>query len=159
MTEEIFLTRIKEHEGIINKLLYLYVDVAEDKKDLYQEIVLQAWRSIHRFKGDSKFSTWLYRVSLNTVITFNRKEKRLPQSSMNEAPDVPSHVSEQSERSMQLASAIRALNDIDKSIITLHLDDYSNDEISEMIGITKNNVAVKLHRIKEDLKKKLKGNG
>ena len=81
------MEKVKEHEGIINKLLYLYVDSKEDKRDMYQEIVLQAWRSIGRFRGDSKFSTWLYRVGLNTVMTFNRQEKKMTKESLDIAPE------------------------------------------------------------------------
>ncbi|MEQ9166501.1 MAG: RNA polymerase sigma factor [Fulvivirga sp.] len=157
MTEEVFLSKVKVHEGIINKILYLYVDSNEDRRDMYQEIVLQAWKSVERFRGDSQFSTWLYRISLNTVMTFIRKEGRLKKESLDTALPITMAVNEQSDRSMKLMFAIKQLNDIDKSIITLHLDDYGNDEIAEILGISKNNVAVKIHRIKEELKKKMKG--
>ncbi|QSE97341.1 RNA polymerase sigma factor [Fulvivirga lutea] len=159
MNEELFLSKVKEHEGIINKILYLYVDTQEDKKDMYQEIVLQAWKSMSRFRGDSKFSTWLYRVGLNTVMTFNRKESRLQKQPLEDTFDIEQPSSEMSDRSLKLMQAVRLLNDIDKSIITLHLEDYNNDEIAEMIGITKNNVAVRIHRVKEELKRKLQANG
>lgn len=159
MTEEVFLTKVKEHEGIINKLLYLYIDSKEDKRDVYQEIVLQAWRSISRFRGDAKFSTWLYRVGLNTVMTFNRNEKKMSKESLDNAPEPTVSPSEKSDRSYRLGLAIKQLGSVEKSIITLHLEDYSNEEISEIIGISKNNVAVKIHRIKDELKRKLNGNG
>ncbi|MEQ8926705.1 MAG: RNA polymerase sigma factor [Fulvivirga sp.] len=159
MNEELFLSKVKEHEGIINKILYLYVDTQEDKKDMYQEIVLQAWKSMSRFRGDSKFSTWLYRVGLNTVMTFNRKESRIQQQPLETSFDLEQPSTEVSDRSLKLMQAIKLLNDIDKSIITLHLEDYSHDEIAEMIGITKNNVTVKIHRIKDELKRKLQANG
>lgn len=157
MTEEVFLSKVKAHEGIINKILYLYVDSNEDKRDMYQEIVLQAWKSVERFRGDSQFSTWLYRISLNTVMTFIRKEGRLKKESLDTELPIATSVNEPTDRSTKLMFAIKQLNDIDKSIITLHLDDYSNDEIAEIIGISKNNVAVKIHRIKDELKKKIKG--
>uniref|UniRef100_UPI00404AE3D0 RNA polymerase sigma factor n=1 Tax=Fulvivirga sp. TaxID=1931237 RepID=UPI00404AE3D0 len=118
---------------------------------------LQAWKSVERFRGDSQFSTWLYRISLNTVMTFIRKEGRLKKESLDTELPITMAVNEQSDRSMKLMFAIKQLNDIDKSIITLHLDDYGNDEIAEILGISKNNVAVKIHRIKEELKKKMKG--
>lgn len=159
MTEEIFLSKVKEHEGIINKLLYLYIDSQEDKKDMYQEIVLQAWRSVSRFRGESKFSTWLYRVGLNTVMTFNRKEQKMQKESLENAPTISEMSPEKSDRSHVLAMAIKQLGDIDKPIITLHLEDYNNEEIAEIIGISKNNVAVRIHRIKDELKRKLKGYG
>lgn len=157
MTEENFLSHVKAHEGIINKILYLYIDSNEDKRDMYQEIVLQAWKSMDRFRGDSQFSTWLYRISLNTVMTFLKKESRLKKESLDTELPIATSVNEPTDRSMKLMLAIKQLSDVEKSVITLHLDDYSNDEIAEILGVSKNNVAVKIHRIKEELKKKIKG--
>ncbi len=159
MTEKDFISKINTHEGIIQKLLYLYVTDPDDKQDLYQEIVFQAWKSIGRFKGDSKFSTWLYRLSFNTILTFNRKASRLPKGKYNEAMPVHEPIAESSSNSQRLLQVIKALNDVDKSIITLHLEEYKNEEISDMLGITKSHLAVKLHRIKEHIKAKLNPHG
>lgn len=156
MTENEFITKIQEHSGIIHKILYLYVDDPEDSRDLKQEIQLQAWKAKERFRGDSMFSTWLYRVALNTVLTFQRKNKRkIATSDIDNAREVGHAPREKSERSDLLLRAIKSLNDVDKTIITLHLEDYDNGEIADIIGLTKNNVGVKLHRIKDQLKKKL----
>ncbi|MEM6525962.1 MAG: RNA polymerase sigma factor [Bacteroidota bacterium] len=154
MEETEFLKSVKKHSGIIHKVIYLYVEDAQDKKDLYQEILFQAWKSIHGFKGQSTFSTWLYRVSLNTVLTFKRKEtKRKEIYELSEIHE--EEVLVENENSTKLLRAIKELEDINKVLITLHLEDYSNSEIAHITGITKNNVAVKLHRIKESLAKKL----
>lgn len=153
MTEQEFINLLQQHSGIIHKVLYLYVDDTEDKADLKQEIQLQAWKAKDRFRGDSTFSTWLYRVALNTVLTFQRKRKVKPTSLEN--IEVRQDLQESSERSDLLLRAIKNLTVIDKTIITLHLDDYDNGEIADITGLTKNNVGVKLHRIKEQLKKTL----
>lgn len=89
MTEEIFIQKVTEHKGIIQKLIYLYIDHPEDKKDVYQEIVLQAWKSIKKFKGQSAFSTWLYRLSLNTVLTFMRRDHRPENEQLDSALAIP----------------------------------------------------------------------
>lgn len=155
MSEEHFLENIEKHKGIIQKLLFLYVNDPDDKKDLFQEIVLQAWRSIKHFRGEARFSTWLYRLSLNTILTFLKKSQRMQKEGLDSVSAISEQVTETSDNSRRLLLAIKQLNDIDKAIITLHLEDYGNDEISEMMGISRNHVAVKLHRIKDQLKKLL----
>lgn len=135
-------------------MIRLYINHEEDEKDLFQEILFQAWKSFPNFDGRSKFSTWLYRVSLNTVLTFKRRpvkvEARENLESLNHSEKTEKDESE------ALYYAIRQLNEIDRMIITLHLDGYENEEIAEISGLTKNNTAVKLHRIKDGLIKTLK---
>ena len=145
---------INRHTGVIHKILFLYVDDPEDKRDLKQEILLQAWRSVDNFHGNSSFATWMYRVALNTVLTYRRKDKSKLKTSI-ENQDFISEVPFEHEKTETLYRAIKQLNDIDKTIITLHLDDYSNDEIAQVTGLSKNNVAVKLHRIKDTLTNRL----
>tara|TARA_Y100000310_G_C20634106_1_gene790264 strand:- start:1303 stop:1785 length:483 start_codon:yes stop_codon:yes gene_type:complete len=154
LTEKEFIAKIQKHSGIIHKILYLYVDDPEDSRDLKQEIQLQAWKANERFRGDSQFSTWLYRVALNTVLTFKRK-KQVQTSEILDSDFAKEHPKESTEQSDLLLRAIKSLNDIDKTIITLHLDDYDNGEIADITGLSKNNVGVKLHRIKDHLKKKI----
>ena len=131
------------------------MDDPEDKDDLKQEIMVQAWSSIGRFRGDAAFSTWLYRIALNTVLTFRKKSERIP-TQRNEKIDIEEKFEDGHPMSELLFRAIKLLNDIDKSIITLHLEDYDNGEIADIIGLTKNNVTVKLHRIKKQLAQQLK---
>jgi RNA polymerase sigma factor (sigma-70 family) len=154
LPDQEFTRQIDDNRGIIFKVIRLYVRHEEDEKDLFQEIIFQAWKSYPRFQARSKFSTWLYRISLNTVLTFKRRsnvvEHRDDLSSLNVAEHPPSHDSE------ALYQAIRQLNEIDRMIISLHLDGYENEEIAEIAGLTKNNIAVKLHRIKDQLIKTLK---
>lgn len=151
-TEKEFLELIKQNQGIIRKLVGLYAKNEEDKKDLYQEILLQSWKAFSKFRGDSKFSTWLYKVSLNTILTANRKVSLTDyKDSVDEDAAVVAHSSVAQEDARVLKQAIRGLNETDKAIISLHLDGYGNGEISEIMGIGVNHVAVKLHRIKSQL--------
>ena len=156
MTEQNFTELIDQSRGIIFKVIRLYVRHPEDEKDLYQEIVFQAWKSFPRFEGRSKFSTWLYRVGLNTVLTFMRRPDLVRATDRLEPLGGSDQSYEKRESTEALYQAIRDLNDIDRMIVTLHLDGYENEEISEIAGITRNHVAVKLHRIKETLTRKLK---
>ncbi len=151
-----FTELIDQSRGIIYKVIRLYVRNPEDEKDLFQEILFQAWKSYPRFDGRSKFSTWLYRVGLNTVLTFQRRPDLVRATDNLEPVGGSDHSHERNESVDALYQAIRELNDIDRMIVTLHLDGYENEEISEIAGITKNHVAVKLHRIKETLTRKLK---
>lgn len=152
--EEQFTGLIQENSGIIHKVILLYVDDEQERADLYQEVLLQAWRSFGSFRGESKFSTWLYRVSLNTVFTYNRKASRKPEtSSFNEVEFKSTHKESEeiSDQRNQLLFLIKKMDEIDRMIISLHLDGYSNKEIAEITGLTANNAGVKLHRIKEKL--------
>jgi RNA polymerase sigma-70 factor, ECF subfamily len=151
-----YMSLVKDNAGIIYKVIRLYIDNTEDQKDLYQEIVLQAWHSFTRFDGRSKFSTWLYKVSLNTVLTFRRKNSRIPTDDLEKASGyaLPGEKNDDTE---MLMMAIKSLGETDRAIVSLHLDGYENEEIAEITGLTKNHVAVKLHRIKQQLTKKLNG--
>lgn len=151
MTEKSYLQKIEEHKGIIFKVVNLYADDLEDRKDLYQEIVYQSWSAYARFQGNAKFSTWLYRISLNVALTFLNKHKKTTSIRENTALETAFEPPELSERADILYRAIKQLAEIDRSIIMLHLDGFNNTEISEMTGISKNNTNVKLHRIKQQL--------
>jgi len=146
-SEEEFLAKIKADEKIIHKVIGLYVDHPEDRRDLYQEILLQAWRSYKSFRGRSKFSTWLYKVSLNTVLSF-RKKKR-PIEELDESRiDGQLEPQARKENHEILYYLIKQLNEVDRMLMTLHLDGYSNPEVAEITGMSQNNVGVKIHRLK-----------
>jgi RNA polymerase sigma factor (sigma-70 family) len=147
-----FLDLIESNSGIIHKVIRLYVDDAEDRRDLYQEIVAQAWGSFARFAGKSKFSTWLYRVALNTALTFQKKSQRMRSGKEITERDLPAVPPESAHETRELLLwAIRHLSETDRMIILLHLEGYENSEISDISGISKNHVGVKLHRIKKKL--------
>lgn len=153
--EKEFIALLNEHQRIMHKVCNLYMDAHADREDLFQEITLQAWKAYAGFRGDAKFSTWLYRVALNTAITFFRKEKRKPDIYSTEAvPDLGSHETYDpiEEQVKAMYAAIGDLSKIDKAIVMLYLEDYNYNDIGEMMGITANNVAVKMNRIKTRLK-------
>ena len=151
-SEAAFMEQIQANRGIIKKLVGLYACNEEERKDLYQEILYQAWKGFSSFRGDSKFSTWFYRISLNTILTSQRKINRVEyretveDSSLTENPEA-----EKKENAHLLNRAIRALGETERAIITLHLEGYSNPEIADIMGISANNATVKLHRIKNQL--------
>lgn len=135
----------------------LYANDAEERKDLYQEILLQAWRSWSGFRGDSKFSTWLYRISLNTILTQKRKSSKIDYvESLEEVDRGSNDATQKREEVERLRKAIRTLSETDRALISMHLDGYENAEIAEVLGITVNHVAVKLHRCKQQLANLLK---
>jgi len=154
--EKEFLEIIQKNQGIIHKVCSFYCDSDDDRKDLFQEIVAQLWKSFPSFRKESKFSTWMYRVALNTAITSFKKTKRRPDQNkltydnlqlVDEMPD-----QETEENIKLLHRAITRLTGIEKSIILLFLENKSYEDIAEITGITQNYVRVKMNRIKKKLR-------
>ena len=157
MSETAFLELVKLHQGLIYKLVGLYARDSEEKKDLYQEVLLQAWKGWPSFRHESKFSTWLYRICLNTIFTRNRKKQYVDyKDSLEEISPAIQNGGIQQEDALRLRQAIRKLTETDRAIISMNLDGYENREIAEIMGISNNHVAVKLHRIKDQLSNFLK---
>ena len=155
-SEKDFLEKIRANQGIILKLVQLYARTQEDSKDLYQEILLQAWKAFPKFRGDSKFSTWLYRVSLNTILTAQRRPQLMDyRENIDDNLASVGATGIEAEKQKALHQAIRQLPETDRAIISLHIDGYTNPEIAEILGISLNNTGVKLHRIKTLLTQKL----
>jgi RNA polymerase sigma-70 factor (ECF subfamily) len=154
--EKEFLQIITENQGIIHKVCSIYCDLEEDRRDLFQEILVQLWKSYPSFRNESKFSTWMYRVALNTAITSFKKEKRQPDKSgvsfenLQLAEEIYDTRTEDQIR--MLNQAVVQLTGIEKSIILLFLEDKKYEEIAEITGITQNYVRVKMNRIKKKLK-------
>lgn len=152
-TQQQFAQLILQHQKIIYKVCNLYVDNKTDKEDLYQEICLQAWKSYHLFRGEAKFSTWLYRIALNTAITYIKKEIKSVKTVFSESlPDFYFEDDNTKDQFKAMYKAINNLSKIDKALVLLYLEDLSYSEIAETLGITANNVAVKMNRIKIKLK-------
>ena len=156
-----FLEKIESHKGMIFKVSKMYVDHQEDREDLYQEIVFQLWKSYQKFEGKSQFSTWLYRVSLNTALTFLKSEKRKPDNAfLHENLDVAEELQDDKEVQLQLFyKAVHELNPIEKALIFLFLEGQNHKEISENLGISEVNARVKLNRTKEKLQQIIKKYG
>ncbi len=156
--EKDFIESIEANQKIIHKVCNLYMHNEQDKKDLFQEILLAAWKGYARFKGEAKFSTWLYRVALNTAITFYRKEQRqVPTTAMPLQPTIAADTMHAVEDQLTaMYTSINELSAIDKALVMLYMEDYNYNEMGEMMGITANNVAVKMNRIKLKLKESAK---
>jgi len=157
MENEEFLKTVIGNQGIIHKVCGIYCDTLEDREDLFQEIVAQLWRSYPSFRSESKVSTWMYRVSLNTAITHFKKNKRRPDRNELERHNIQA-IHEEYDDSYEeniklLYQAVSKLTGIEKSITLLYLEDKKYEEIAEIVGITQNYVRVKMNRIKAKLKK------
>lgn len=151
--ERNFLSLITAHQAIIHKICCMYHSNRSDREDLFQEIILQAWKSFPNFRGESQFQTWLYRLALNTAITNLKKEDRKTQAEEHFQKEyfceIPYH---ENEEVLVMYKAIAQLSKIEKALVALYLEDYSYDLIAETMGITANLVAVKILRIKIKLK-------
>ena len=151
--EKDFTALINQYQKIIYKVCNLYMNNKTDREDLFQEICLQSWKSYNSFKGESQFSTWLYRVALNTAITFLKKNKKQITTTYIEVfPDINNEENNIEDQAKAMYKAIGNLSKIDKALVMLYLENYSYIEIGETLGITANNVAVKMNRLKLKLK-------
>lgn len=153
--KEGFLAIIEENKGLIFKIVRMYGKTSQDRQDLFQDIVLQLWRSYPSFREASKVSTWIYQVGINTALTRLRKEKKaVVATDLNlEAMQIPSsNAQEEQDTASVLYTAMGYLSDVEKSIILLYMDDKSYREIAEIIGISESNVGFKLNKIKAKLK-------
>ncbi|MEI9943261.1 MAG: sigma-70 family RNA polymerase sigma factor [Chitinophagaceae bacterium] len=155
--EKEFLEAIHDYQKIIFKICRVYRDSREDQEDLFQEIVYQLWKSYPGFKRESKVSSWIYRIALNTAIAIYRKSKILIDY-YQEFPEQihPSDEKTISENEERLFWALRKLNDSEKAVISLYLEDFNYQEIAEITGLSESNVGVRLNRIKNKLKEILK---
>lgn len=151
-----FVNMVTQNQGIVHKVCSIYCDSEEDRKDLFQEILAQLWKSFPSFRSESKFSTWMYRVALNTAITSFKRGKRKPdQTPMHpefQIADV-GYNTELEDQIKLMYRAISKLSGIEKSIVLLYLEDKPYEDIAEITGITQNYVRVKMNRIKKKLKK------
>ncbi|SHL29998.1 RNA polymerase sigma factor [Flavobacterium saccharophilum] len=160
--EQEFLNRIEKHKGILYKVSKMYMDNHDDQQDLFQEIVCQLWKSYDTFRNESQFSTWMYRVAVNTAIVFLRKEKRKVDKYEIASENIKDDESDSHIKESQLDhfyKAVQKLEKIDKAIIFYQLEGFSHKEIGENLGISEGNARVKLNRAKEKLKEIIKNQG
>lgn len=154
--EHQFITNLEKHQNIAHKICRIYTYDQHSHNDLFQEITIQLWKAYPKFRGESKFSTWMYRVALNTAITLYRKKKRDIKTQDFDSVDFRIKIEEynyETEEQLKLMyTAIKELNDIEKALIFLYLEDKNYKEISETLGITEVNARVKMNRVKTKLK-------
>jgi RNA polymerase sigma-70 factor (ECF subfamily) len=159
--EKTFVNLVNQHQGLIHKVCLMYEFDYEARNDLFQEIVLQLWKSFESFRGEAKITTWMYRIALNTAISgLRKKNRKLLTEDLHERH---MNISERNDNEQQeedfdkLQWAIRQLNEIDRAMIMMALDEVPYDEIADTIGITQNNVRVRMNRIRERLRKLMTG--
>ncbi len=154
--EHQFITNLEKHQNIAHKICRIYTNDKDAHQDLFQEITIQLWKAYPKFRGDSKFSTWMYRVALNTAITLYRKKKREIKTQDFDTVNFKIKAEEYNDEIEQqislLYAAIRELNDIEKALVFLYLEEKNYKEISETLGITEVNARVKMNRVKTKLK-------
>jgi RNA polymerase sigma factor (sigma-70 family) len=154
--ETLFMQTIAQNKGMLFKICRIYQDDAEDRNDLLQEIILQLWTVFDSYRGESKITSWMYRVALNTAIVFFKKQKRRPDSeqmppSFDQAEEHP--VGKEKEEQLALFyKAVQQLNKVEKALIYLYMEDQPYEEIAAALGISQVNVRVRLNRIKNKLK-------
>jgi RNA polymerase sigma factor (sigma-70 family) len=156
---DIFISVIENHRGILHKIANAYATTGEDRKDLIQEIILQLWKAFDSYDPRFKYSTWIYKVSLNVSLAFSRKEHnrgKLFDPLRDDLVQLAAHdepaASETSFSHLQ--RFITELRTIDRAILLLYLEERSQREMAEIIGITETNISTRMGRIKSALKKK-----
>ncbi|XLS27752.1 RNA polymerase sigma factor [Flavobacteriaceae bacterium M23B6Z8] len=154
--EHSFVTALEQNQNIVHKVCRIYTNDEDSHKDLFQEITIQLWKAYPKFRGDSKFSTWMYRVALNTAITLYRKSKRNVKTQDFESVVFKISANEYDDTEEQhlklMYEAVKQLSDIEKALVFLYLEDKNYAEISETLGITEVNARVKMNRIKTKLR-------
>lgn len=158
--EAYFMQLMHQHKAMLYKISRIYQDTAADRDDLLQEMTLQLWLAFDSFRNESKFSSWMYRVALNTAIQFFKKQKRRPDS--DRLPDTADQLAasatetEKDEQLVLLYKAVKQLNEIEKALVFLYMEEQPYEEIAGSLGISEGNVRVRLNRVKTKLKEIVK---
>jgi len=153
--EREFLNMVSAQKRIIYKVCYVYAKDEDDLNDLFQEVVLNLWKSFPRYRGDSGLTTWVYRISMNTCISFLRRSGTRPKT-IPMTSELAAHFADEQSKTGELQELYKLINQLGKmerALILLWLEERSYQEMADILGITKSNVAVKLNRIKEKLKR------
>lgn len=154
--EHRFVTELENNQNIVHKVCSLYTHDRDSHNDLFQEITIQLWKAYPKFRGDSKFSTWMYRVALNTAITHYRKSKRRIATQDYDSVlfkiKAEEYDNTQEQQLQLMYNAVKELGDIDKALVFLYLEDKNYAEIADTLGISEVNARVKMNRIKTKLK-------
>lgn len=155
-----FLSILESNISILIKIARVYAYTTQDRKDLINDIILELWKSYPKFKGDSKISTWIYRISLNVALNTKRKRDNnkvlfFDELKVLDGSDILDVPNDNSSEIGLLYQCIELLSEPNKAIILLYLDDKSYEEISQILGLSKTNVSTRLNRIKEQLRKQM----
>ncbi len=153
--KEAFVGLVSQHQRIVYKICRLYRDSLEDRQDLFQEIVYQLWKSYPKFREESAVTTWMYRIALNTALASFRKPAS-PVSYTASLPDLASDHHDVNEQQEQLFTALKQLNEGERALVSLYLEDLSYKDISEILGVSESNVGVRSNRVKNKLKQIVK---
>jgi len=166
LKEQQFKKVVEQNHDRIQRICHYYAPTAEDQKDMYQEVLVNIWKSLDTFRGDAAMSTWIYRIAVNTSLNFTGKELRRLKLNIDKDPVSLNNLLEDEGASDsnlkeyqfgELETALNQLSVIDKLLISLTLEELSMREIADIVGITEPNVRVKIHRIKQLLRDQLKG--
>ena len=151
--ESRFMTVVNDNRQMIYKVCYMYATDNDHFKDLYQEVLASLWQGLDSFRGDSKMSTWIYRTAINTCVTFFRKHKShgFDTVGLEAIADIPGDDNARTDMLKEMYRLISGLNKMDKALILMWLDERSYEEIAEVTGLSRNNVATRLRRIKQRL--------
>jgi RNA polymerase sigma-70 factor, ECF subfamily len=163
LKENQFKQVIEQNRDRIQRICHYYAPTSEDQKDMYQEVLVNIWKSLESFRGDAAISTWIYRIAVNTSLSFVGKElQRMKLNFPGDAGDLHYLLEEDETSNLEkefhynkLETALNQLSVIDKLLISLTLEKLSMREIADIVGITESNVRVKIHRIKETLRNQL----
>lgn len=154
LSKQIFIQIINKNRGTIRSLCKIYYRSNEDQKDAYQDIVLQLWKSFDTFRGESEINTWIYRVSLNTIFTRIKKEKKSVTVEQIDLHQLYISNAKADDNLELLLIIIQSLKDIDKAIIVLHLEGYQNKEIAKILNMSPTNVGTRFNRVKSQIRMK-----
>jgi len=157
-----FVDRLDRHRGILLKVAAAYCRNPADREDLIAETIAHLWRSFTRFEGRSSFSTWMYRIAVNVAISFRRSETRKNRNIVPAEASVIEQIAsppetQEDDRLGPIRDFIEKLDELNRALMLLYLDDYPYAEIAAILGITETNVATKIGRIKERLKRTVAG--
>lgn len=154
--EKEFIHKVNQHKGILYKVSKLYADSLEDQEDLRQEILIQLWRSYANFKNLSEFSSWMYKVALNTAITYFKSEKKINYTHEHIEVADEAYATEKDQKLEIFYKAVQELNAIDKALLFYYMEGLSSDKIALQMGMSDGNVRVKISRLKDKLQKIVK---
>jgi RNA polymerase sigma-70 factor, ECF subfamily len=154
LNKQNFIQIVNSNRGLIRSLCKVYYGCIEDQKDAFQDVILQLWKSFDTFRGESEISTWIYRVSLNTILTKIRRDKKSATAEPIDTPHLYISNAKADDNVELLSMIMQSLKDVDKAIVVLYLEGYRNKEIAEILKMSQTNVATRLNRVKSQLKMK-----